>query len=324
MENSNKPLIQHIDDFLDYCDIIKGLSSKTIENYHNFLNRFVFWLQKSNNSKLNPHELTNEHVYQYRLFLSRQISSKANKNLKKNTQNFYLIALRSFMTYFVKKDITAFPPEKIELAREKSIKKVKFLQLSQIEKLLLSPNLNDIMGLRDRAILEILFSTGLRVGELVDLDKNQINIEYLNKNNLDELEIPITGKGGYTRTVYVSQRSLYWLKKYLEKRKDNDNALFINFTHRTKNTSKRLNIRTVERIVKKYLKISGLPLDYTPHALRHSYATDLLEQGVDLRLIQEFLGHRNISTTQIYTHVTNKQLKDIHKKYHSGKNIRMK
>jgi len=322
MKKSTTPLIKHLTNFLDHCDVVKGLSSKTIENYGRFLDQFVKWLKKEKLEGLLPHQLTSDYIYRYRLYLSRQLSRKDNKNLKKSTQNYYLIALRALLSYFTDNDIESLPVEKIVLAREKGVKKVNFLNLEQIEKLLLSPDLKTDIGLRDRAILETFFSTGLRVSELVDLNRDQINFDYLNKHKVEELELPITGKGGYTRTIYFSNRALKHLLKYLEKRVDADKALFINFKKDKKQKSKRLTTRSVERIIKKYVKIAGLPIQTSPHTIRHSYATDLLEQGVDLRTIQEFLGHRSIVTTQVYTHVTSKHLKDVHKNFHSGKRMK--
>ena len=228
-----------------------------------------------------------------------------------------MIALRSLLNFFADRDITSLPAEKIKLARDASKEKsINFLKLEQIEKLLLSPNIKTLVGLRDRAILETLFSTGLRVSELVSLNVEQFN----SINNKMDLEIQIIGKGKKPRTVYFSERALEWLKKYLKTRKDVDKALFLNYRSRT-GSERRLTVRSIERLVKKYVKIAGLPLTTSPHTLRHSYATDLLEQGVDLRLIQEFLGHSNIATTQIYTHVTNKKLKDVHREFHSGNRL---
>lgn len=322
MEKSPLPLTKHISNFLDYCEVVKGLSDKTIENYKRFLDQFIKWLAKEDLSNIKPHELSFDHIYRYRLYLSRQVSTKDRRNLKKVTQNYYLIALRVLLTYFTKNDILSLPAEKIELAKEKAIRKIKFLNLDQLEKLLLSPSPTTIIGLRDRAILETLFSTGLRVGELISLNREQVNINYLKKHNIEELELPITGKGGYTRTVYFSKRAIDSLVTYLEKRIDNDQSLFVNFKKDKNQETKRLTSRSIERIIKKYVKIAGLPIDTSPHTIRHSFATDLLEQGVDLRTIQEFLGHRNIATTQIYTHVTNRQLRDVHQAFHSGKKLK--
>lgn len=322
MVKSSTPLINHISDFLDYCDVVLGLSSKTIEDYHRFIKRFIDWLKKEGYSNLLPHELTADMIYKYRLYLSRQISKKDGKNLKKSTQNYYLISLRALLTYFVKKDIDSLPVEKIALAKEKKNRKVNFLTLEQLEKLLLSPTLENVSGIRDRAILETLFSTGLRVGELIALDREQINADYIKSHNVKTLELPITGKGGYTRTIYFSPRALKFLVMYLDKRNDNDKALFINFQRAKNQESRRLTTRAIAQIVKNYVKLSGLPINTSPHTLRHSYATDLLEQGVDLRIIQEFLGHRDIGTTQVYTHVTNKHLKDVHQAFHSGRKMK--
>ncbi|OPL12034.1 MAG: hypothetical protein AVO34_02140 [Firmicutes bacterium ML8_F2] len=312
MEKNQKPLPQHLTDFLDWLDIEKGLSNKSQENYSRFLKKFIDWLAKNNLSDLKPHELSPAHIWEYRVYLSRH----SEKPLKKTTQNYYLIALRSFLNYFANRDIISLPSEKVKLAKSKDEKKVHFLNLEQIEKLLAAPDVKRINGLRDRVILEVLFSTGLRIAELVSLNRDQIRITPLTK----DLEIGIIGKGNHNRTVYFSERTVYWLKKYLDQREDKDKALFVNYQGR-KNATRRLTDRSIERNIKKYSLLAGLSGNTTPHTLRHSFATDLLSQGVDLRLIQEFLGHRNIATTQIYTHVTNKRLKDIHRKFHGGKKL---
>lgn len=316
----NKQIDKYLTDFLDYLEIEKGLSSKTQENYSRFLTKFFNWLKNNKLDKLTPSKLTADHVWKYRVFLSRFVDPRTKKTLKKSTQNYYLIALRSFLEFFVERDIASLSPTKIKLAKDKKDKEIKFLKLEQLEKLLLAPDIKTESGLRDRAILEILFSTGLRVAELVALNRDQFKI----KKNTKELEIAIIGKGNKIRTVYFSKRSIKWLRNYLNKRTDVDEALFINYRPGKKrdNKSRRLTVRSVEDIVKKYVKIAGLPVMATPHTLRHSFATDLLAQGVDLRLVQEFLGHQNIATTQIYTHVTNKQLKDIHRKKHGGAKLK--
>ncbi len=316
----NKQIDKYLTDFLDYLEIEKGLSSKTQENYSRFLTKFFNWLKNNKLDKLTPSKLTADHVWKYRVFLSRFVDPRTKKTLKKSTQNYYLIALRSFLEFLVERDIASLSPTKIKLAKDKKDKEIKFLKLEQLEKLLLAPDIKTESGLRDRAILEILFSTGLRVAELVALNRDQFKI----KKNTKELEIAIIGKGNKIRTVYFSKRSIKWLRNYLNKRTDVDEALFINYRPGKKrdNESRRLTVRSVEDIVKKYVKIAGLPVMATPHTLRHSFATDLLAQGVDLRLVQEFLGHQNIATTQIYTHVTNKQLKDIHRKKHGGAKLK--
>ena len=317
MKKSSTPIIKHIPDFLDYCEVEKGLSDRTQENYQHYLQKFVSWLKKTRKEALLPHELTTEDIWAYRLYLSRHTDERGH-SLKKITQNYYLVALRALLGYFTAKDIVSLPADKITLPKAAMAEKtVKFLNLDQIERLLLAPDTKTIPGLRDRAILEALFSTGLRIAELVALNREQ----FTNIKDKKDLELGIIGKGSHPRTVYFSERALSWLKKYLETRKDKEKPLFIHYKAR-KDSEARLTARSIERIVKKYAILAGVPVFTTPHTLRHSMATDLLTQGVDLRAIQEFLGHRSILTTQIYTHVTNKRLRDIHRQYHSGKNLK--
>ncbi len=318
MENSTKTIINSIPDFLDYCEVEKGLRDNTQKNYQRYLNKFVGWLKAKKLDSLLPHQLTPEHIWDYRLYLSRHLNPKSGKSLTKATQNYYLIALRALLGYFVAKDIVSLPPDKIVLPKaDKGSKSVKFLSLDQIEKLLTSVEPKDKISARDRAILEAFFSTGLRIAELVALNTEQ----FQNIKNKKDLELGIIGKGGVPRTVYFSERSLLYIKKYLDIKNDKSKALFVNFRDK-KNEDSRLTSRSIERIVKKYSLLAGIPIFTTPHTLRHSYATDLLNQGVDLRTIQEFLGHKNIVTTQIYTHVTNKRLRDVHRQFHSGKNLK--
>lgn len=320
MSKDNKTIIEYHSDFLDYLEIEKGLSNNTQKNYSRFLNKFFKWLDSANLKNLKPPQLSPAHISKYRIFLARHINSRNQTTLKKSTQNYYLIALRSLLEFFVEKNIASLSPTQIKLAKDKSDKEVKFLKLGQIEKLLLAPDASVIIGLRDRAILETLFSTGLRVAELTALNREQFKITGSTK----DLEIVIVGKGNKVRTIYFSERAVCHIKKYLDQRNDIDNALFINYKRGVEKSgaSRRLTTKSIEDIVKKYVKIAGLPIITTPHTIRHSFATDLLAQGVDLRLVQEFLGHRNIATTQIYTHVTNKQLQDVHKKLHGGKKIK--
>lgn len=314
---STKPIIKYLPDFLDYCEIEKGLSLKTQENYNRFLNKFFNWLKEQNLSSLGPDNLNAQHIWRYKVYLSRHVDKIRQKPLKKTTQNYYLIALRSLLEFFVEKEITSLSPSKVKLAKDKADKEIKFLKLEQLSRLLNAPDTTTVIGLRDKALLESLFSTGLRVAELAALNREQIKI----KDDTDYLEIVVVGKGEKIRTVYFSQRAVSSLFSYLTKRQDLDEALFINYKRGAEktNNSRRLTVKSIEDIVKKYVKIAGLPVMATPHTLRHSFATDLLNQGVDLRTVQEFLGHSNIATTQIYTHVTNKQLRDIHRKVH-GKN----
>jgi len=317
MKKSSTPVIKHIPDFLDYCEVERGLANKSQENYQRYLHKFVVWLENTGKTNLLPHELDADTIWAYRLYLSRFQSSLGNP-LKKVTQNYYLIALRSLLSYFTAKDILSLPADKIKLPKDaKNEKTVKFLGIDQVEKLLLAPNVELREGLRDRAILESLFSTGLRIAELTALNREQ----FANIKDKKDLEIGIIGKGAHPRTVYFSERALEWVRKYLADRHDKDKALFLHYKSRD-DADNRLTSRSIERLVKKYCILSGVPISTTPHTLRHSYATDLMNQGVDLRTIQEFLGHRNIVTTQVYTHVTNKRLRDVHRQFHSGKDMK--
>ena len=318
MQKSDKPILKHIPDFLDYCEVEKGLSNRTQEDYQHYLKKFALWLKNNKKENLLPHELTADDIWAYRLYLSRYRDEKG-KTLKKVTQNYYLIALRALLGYFTARDIVSLPADKITLQKDAGRERtVKFLNLEQIERLLLAPDIKTATGLRDRAILESLFSTGLRVAELAALNRDQ----FANIKDKKDFELSIVGKGNYPRTVYFSERALSWLKKYLDTRKDKEKALFIHYRSR-RDVEGRLTPRSIERIVKKYAILAGVPIFTTPHTLRHSMATDLLSQGVDLRTIQEFLGHRSILSTQIYTHVTSKRLRDIHRKFHSGKRLKM-
>ncbi len=316
MKKSPKPIIQHLSDFLDWLDIEKGLSSKSQENYTRFIERFFYWLKINKLENIKPHNLTSDHIWKYRVFLSRQYPSKTKKPLKKSTQNYYLIALRALLSYFSAREILSLPVDKIKLSKGEKGKSIKFLNIEQLKKLFVAPNISTIHGLRDRAILETFFSTGMRIAELVSLNCEQIKIN----PDIKELELGIIGKGGRPRTVYLSERAMDWLTKYLEARDDKEKPLFINYRSR-KDASRRLTPRAIEKLIKKYSVMAGIPTTTTPHVLRHSFATDLLTQGVDLRVIQEFLGHKNITATQIYTHITDKRLRDIHKRFHSGKNL---
>lgn len=313
--------MQHLPDFLDYCEVEKGLRSNTQRNYERYLKKFTNWLKAQKLDGLLPHQLTGDHIFQYRLYLSRGQSPYTGQTLKKGTQHYYLIALRAFLRYFVAKDIVSLPPDKITLPKgNKDDKTLKFLNLEQVEKLLTAAQPTTATSIRDRAILESFFSTGLRIAELVALDIDQ----FANIKNKPDLELSIIGKGGKPRTIYFSERALGWIKKYILLRQSSnpdEKALFLNFRKISKSGT-RLTPRTIERIVKKYSIQAGIPIFTTPHTLRHSYATDLMNQGVDIRTVQEFLGHKNIATTQIYTHVTNKRLRDIHRQFHGGKNLK--
>ncbi len=314
----SKPLLKHLTEFLEYGEIEKGLSPTTTKNYARFLKRFFEWLELNNLSGISPSELTEKHIWQYRLWLSRLPNQvrKVNRNLHTSTQSRYLIALRAFLAYFHEKNIPSLPTEKVKLPKERGDRQVKFLSLDQIEKLFNSIDISTNSGLRDRAIIETFFSTGMRVAELVSLNRKQMD----GAKSGEDYEISVVGKGSRVRTIYFSPHALLWVKKYLATRTDDDKALFIRFRG-PKAEHLRLTTRAIEEIVQKHAGLAGLSVMATPHTLRHSFATDLLNEGVDLRIVQEFLGHKNIATTQVYTHVTNKRLKDIHKKYHGGSKL---
>ncbi|PIT88788.1 MAG: hypothetical protein COU29_00190 [Candidatus Magasanikbacteria bacterium CG10_big_fil_rev_8_21_14_0_10_36_32] len=318
MNKSSTPIIKQISSFLDYCEVEKGLSPVTSHNYDNFLKIFSGWLKMTRQDNLKPHELTPKHIWDYRLYLSRKKDLKGHYS-KKTTQNYYLIALRNLLNYFAEKDIVALPAEKIKLPKlTDKDKAIKFLKFDQVEKLLSMADLESPEGMRDRAILEVLFSTGMRVSELTSLNIKQFNVENLINGKFSDQELSIAGKGGSMRVVFFSERALKWLGAYLKTRQDMFQPLFINYRTDKEDKEHRLTPRSIERMVKRYNAMAGLPVDATPHTLRHSFATDLLEKGADMRSVQELLGHKNIVTTQIYTHLTNPRLRDIHKKFHSG------
>lgn len=306
-----KPLIQ---EFLEYLEIEKNVSQLTIRNYSHYLNRLLGYLAGSSTppDEVEIKAITADSVREYRLFLSRY-ADEHGLTLKRVTQNYHLIALRSFLKYMMKRDIEAISPEKIDLAKAES-HSIKFLERGDVERLLNMPSLGNEEGYRDKAILEVLFSTGLRVSELVGLNRDQINME--------RKEFGVIGKGRRARVVFLSDAAVEWLTRYEGKRTDSSKALFIRYNGKKPDPddktgeSLRLTARSVQRMVEKYVKKAKLPIKITPHGLRHSFATDLLSNGADLRAIQEMLGHKNVSTTQIYTHVTNPQLKDIHNKFH--------
>ncbi|MCX8008324.1 MAG: tyrosine-type recombinase/integrase [Patescibacteria group bacterium] len=303
------PLLSElIKQFLEHLEVERNVSQLTIRNYAHYLDRFLTFL----GIESSPQDITGEKIREYRLFLSRFVDEYG-VSLKRVTQNYHLIALRSFLKYLMKRDIPSLSPEKIDLAKAES-RSIKFLDREQVERLLNMPLLSSEEGLRDKAILETLFSTGLRVSELVSLNRDQINFE--------RKEFGIIGKGRRPRVVFLSDRAVEWLQRYLANRTDQSRALFIRYNGPRPDPddkhgeSLRLSARSVQRLVEKYVKKAKLPMKITPHGLRHTFATDLLTAGADLRAIQEMLGHKNVSTTQIYTHITNPQLKEIHAKYH--------
>lgn len=293
-----------ISDFLEYLEIEKNRSMKTLENYRRYLLNFL-----SFTGIKNPSEITAESVRQYRINLNRVKDSKGN-TLKKNTQAYYLIALRSFLKYLARRDIISLAAEKVELGRI-SERKLEFLDSDELARLLAAPKGDGLASLRDRAILETLFSTGLRVSELCSLNRDNIN---LNKG-----EFAVRGKGNKLRVVFLSDSAKEALKKYLNERRDIHNAVFISHHGQlNKKEEARLTPRSIQRIVKKYSIAGGVIKKVSPHQLRHSFATDLLRNGADIRSVQVMLGHSSITTTQIYTHYTDKHLKEIHHKYHNS------
>lgn len=309
--SKNPALSQLIGDFLDYLEVEKNCSRLTIRNYRHYLGKFAEWFGQNYPGKAIG-DLNLEIIRKFRLFLANYSDSHG-LTLKRVTQNYYIIALRSFLRWLIKNDYQTLSPEKIDLPKTES-RSLKFLDTEQIERLLNSPEISTPQGLRDKAILEMLFSTGLRVSELVKLNRDQINLE--------RREFGVIGKGGRARVVFLSKSAAEWLRRYLKGRKDDFKPLFIRYAGKMdpgkEGEKMRLTARSVERIVEKYVKKCRLPIKISPHGLRHSFATDLLIHGADLRSVQEMLGHKNISTTQIYTHVTNKQLREVHEAFHSG------
>lgn len=299
-------------DFLEYMEIHRGYSNSTIVKYHHYIDMFINWLSKTY-SISNLESITVEIVDKYRIYLARLQTLKG-KNINLKTQSYYIIALRSFLRYLiVKKNMNVLSPDKIELPKQAQ-RNVNFLNFEQVERLLNNIDTSNKKGLRDKAILETLFSTGLRVSELASLNRDQIN---LSRN-----EFGIKGKGGKIRIVFLSDTASHWIKQYLYTRDDKCKPLFIRYGGKQNNIGKtgeelRLSVRSIQIIVDLCAKKNGIPFKISPHTLRHSFATDLLFEGADLRSVQEMLGHSSIRTTQVYTHVTNKHLKDIHKQYHS-------
>ena len=321
--------------FLEHAEIGKNQSPKTIQNYHHYLGRFLKWMEghgdgDGDGEAVNPQDITLEKIHEYRLFLNRYEDDRG-RTLGQKTQNYHLIALRAFLKYLSKNDIPSLAPEKVELGKTPQ-RTVEFLTREELDRLFEAIDLSHSTGLRDRAILETLFSTGLRVSELASLNREQVDLK--------RREFMVRGKGRKPRIVFVSERCAGWLERYLKSREDNWKPLFIN-TRRMRKTSKppgierhspsKINIETdllnlhekrrlttvsIENIVRKAARMAGLIKKVTPHSLRHSFATNLLFRGADLRSVQDMLGHASIATTQIYTHLTNKHLREVHEKFH--------
>jgi len=297
-----------ITDFLEHLEVEKNAAQLTISNYHHYLQRFLAFA-----GDIEPKEIKQDLVRKYRVYLARYVDEKTGLPLKKVTQNYFVIALRAFLRYLAKNDIETLAAEKIELG-DQDPRPIKVLDNDQLSRLLSAPDISKIDGLRDKAILETLFSTGLRVSELAKINRDKINLE--------RREFGIVGKGGKERVVFISDTAAEWIDRYFSQRKDRYSPLFIRYSGKedpSKNGEKmRLSVRSIERVLDKYVRKAQIPIKASPHTLRHSFATDLLINGADIRSVQEMLGHANISTTQIYTHITNRHLKDVHKAFHSG------
>ena len=295
-------------EFLEYLEIERGSSLKTIENYERYMSRFLEFAKIKE-----PKEITDSLVREFRLYLNRQSAGNnraTGDTLKKKTQNYYLIALRSFLKYLAKRRIESLPADCIELAKvpERSLE---LISSQELVRLLAAPEGNDLKSLRDRAILQLLFSTGLRVSELCSLTRD---IDFSSD------EFSVRGKGSKVRVVFISDDARKAIREYLKERKDMDDALFVKAGDEKAKTEKEaLARRSIERIVKHYAIKAGISKRVTPHVIRHCFAPDLLQNGADIRSVQMMLGHSNISTTQIYTHITDKQLREVHKKFHSQK-----
>ena len=296
-------------EFLEHLEIEKGRSLKTIENYSRYLDRFFLFSKASS-----PKDVTEDVIREYRLWLNRQMSGHVvagrKESLKKRTQNYYLIALRAFLKYMTRRGVVSLPADRIDLAKvaERSID---LISNDELKRLMQAPEGESLKTLRDKAIMELLFSTGLRVSELCALPRDI---------NLMADELSVRGKGEKVRVVFLSDEAKDAVKKYLEKRTDVEEGLFIQIApNKSSEEISRLTSRSVERIIKYYAIKAGITKKVTPHVIRHSFATDLLQNGADLRSVQMLLGHANIGTTQIYTHITDKHLLDIHKKFHNKK-----
>lgn len=336
-----KALPEYKREFLEYCELDKGQSLLTIQSYDRYLERFIRFLTNlkveqqediktevpspkpktlipksqvlnPNPQVLIPTDITQEVVRKYRLYVNR-LTDRRGEGLKKGTQNYHILALRSFLRYLAFRGVESLPPEKISVAKQAD-RQITFLESDELTCILAAPDTTKVSGLRDRAILEVFFSTGLRVSELASLDFSDISFE---RN-----EISIIGKGRKVRVVFLSEEANYWLDQYMKNRgfirsndiaEKTDDPLFLS------KKGERLTVRSIERMVKNCAAKAGLSKNVTPHTLRHSFATDLMMSGADIRSVQSLLGHSSITTTQIYTHVTDQHLRDIHQRFHGKK-----
>ncbi len=301
-----------ITDFLEYLEIDRGLAVLTLRNYGFFLRRFADFARERGVTR--PEAISKIIVHQFRLHLNR-LPARTQENIKKNTQNYHLIALRTFLKYLVKNDVKTLEPEKIELSKQQP-RQVDFLEGADLDRILEAPlkegGEESIQKIRDKAMLETLFSTGLRVSELSKLKVDDIN--------LAKPEFTVRGKGSKLRLVFLSENARHWLKKYLSERSDPNPYVFISHGKINKTEGEQpLTPRSIERLVARYARLAGIMKKVTPHTMRHSYATDLLMNGADIRSVQSMLGHASITTTQVYTHITDQQLRDVYKAFHGKK-----
>ncbi|MFC1615753.1 site-specific tyrosine recombinase/integron integrase [Patescibacteria group bacterium] len=301
-------IFDHIQKFLEYCEVTKNQSSKTLENYEHYLKRFKEFLGKD----MAPHKLKVKHVQDYRLFLNRLINENGD-SLGVKTQNYHVIALRAFLKYLIKNDVETLAPEKVELSKIPE-RTVEALNAEEVKRLFEAIDMTKKNANRDKAILKTLYSTGLRVSELTSLNVEQVDLK--------RKEFMVRGKGKKPRIVFLSDHAAKSIKNYLDERKDHLKPLFINDGRGLKRENilamekRRLSRVSIENIVRKYAFKAGIIKKVTPHVLRHSYATNLLLNGADIRSVQELLGHSSITTTQIYTHLTNKKLREVHNQFH--------
>jgi site-specific recombinase XerD len=298
-------------EFLEHLEIELSRSERTLANYRLVLDQFFQWGEITK-----PEEITSETLRQYRLYLNRRLS-KNGTPLKKNTQAYHAIVIRTFLKYLAKNDIEVLAPEKIEVGKVPD-RQVDFLEIEEVVRLLEATQGNTPKALRDQAIIELLFSSGLRVSELTNLNRDQVNIE--------KDEFSVRGKGSKLRIVFLSEEAKNALRIYLSQRQDTDPALFVAYPKKglvnqksSARESLRLTPRSIQRLVKYYAKKAGILKDVHPHTLRHSFATDLLINGADIRSVQSLLGHASITTTQIYTHITNERLKEVHQNFHTSR-----
>ncbi|MDD2766819.1 MAG: tyrosine-type recombinase/integrase [Candidatus Moranbacteria bacterium] len=314
IEKQKTEILALAKDFCDHLEIEMSRSKKTVDSYIRTLSYFFVWGKIKT-----PQDITAEKVHEYRIYLNRKMTREG-ETLKKSTQAYHAVVIRTFLKYLSRHDIKTLTAEKIEIGKTPD-RQIDFLEYEEVERLISASDGVHVKSLRDKAILELLFSSGLRVSELVSLDRDHVN--------LDKEEFSVRGKGGKIRIVFISPDAKDALRKYLEKRVDVDPALFVAYQKpglqnrkSAERESNRLTVRSIERLVKYYAKKAGIIKDVHPHTLRHSFATDLLRNGADIRSVQSMLGHASITTTQIYTHVTNEHLKEVHQAFHAKRKKR--